>query len=238
MAAHSSPAADHAAPPGLSRRLQPAVSGRTPLSHGKVPSAPRASARFGVGRGLPRARAVSGGRPRPGPRPGLHRALPGRRAAAGRATPPRPAVERGAGATHGARGGRLAADRRAGPRPWPGLQPGRRHPPCPLRPSLRLLHLQRPGGDRPLPAGQRAGAPGADLRLRRAPGRRHRAPAGRLPRRGDRIVALRAQLSGQQGAQRLGHRPVGRHGRCRLPADGGRAARLPAADLPARPGAL
>jgi len=51
---------------------------------------------------------------------------------------------------------------------------GRRHPPRPSRPCLGLLHLQRSGGSGAVSAGKRTSRPRADLRLRRASGRRHR----------------------------------------------------------------
>src|SRR5690606_16165598 len=108
---------------GLPRRLQPTLPCRTPFSHGEVPPAARPSGgqRPGPRRRTAAPRTLPAGDPRTGPLPGLRRALPERRTGCRRAAPPRPAVERSPGAAHGARGGRLAAGRRAGPGARPGL---------------------------------------------------------------------------------------------------------------------
>ena len=94
------------------------------------------------------------------------------------------------------------------------LQHGRRLAPRRPRGRRRLLRPQRRRHRRPGAARRGPGGAGADRRLRRAPGRRHRPHLRRPRRRADALAARRAQLSRAQG---------------RL------ASRLPAARRPRRP---
>ena len=101
---------------------------------------------------------------------------------------------------------------------WRGDEPRRRHPPRGPRLRARLLPVQRRRGDGGAAARRGPGAARARGRLRRPPGRRHRADPRPGPRRVHDLPARRAQLPVRAHPLRSGRRSAVRNRRRRVPA--------------------